>query len=245
MSLKILYKVTSRSRPEWCKRAIQSIIDNEADDNRLILVSLDSDDPTMTTPDIMEWMSEHGCHMVFGTSKNKIHAINRDIDKVSDFYNWDILVNVSDDQVFTMKGFDDVIRKQYKQEFSKGVAHAFGHKDAHVTGGFFLDLDLVAHFPDGNRKDLMTMSIIGRDYYNRDKYIYHSDYITECCDDEAQEVAKIRGCYKFVDIQIFDHLHVAYGKAENDLNYQLNLQHGKRMQDRETLYRRRAINFGL
>jgi len=228
MSLKILYKVTSRSRPEWCKRAIQSILDNEASPVRLILVSADYDDPTMTSPDFLEWCSERPIHLCYGRSKNKIDAINRDVNKISEFYKWDILVNVSDDQVFIKKGFDKVIREEYSKEcFVKN----------------YNALDWVLHFPDGNRSDLMTMSIIGRAYYERDRYIYWHEYITECCDDEAQEVAKLRGCYKFVDIQIFDHLHVAYGKAPMDRSYELNLSHEKRIKDRETLERRRANNF--
>ena len=89
------------------------------------------------------------------------------------------------------------------------------------------------------------MSVIGRDYFNRDGYIYYPEYITECCDDEAQEVAKLRGCYKFVDIEIFNHLHPAYNKAEWDRNYADNLTLDKQSHDRDLLAKRRAINFGL
>ena len=210
MSLKILYKLTTRSRPEWCKRAIKSILDNEVDDNRLILVSLDSDDPTMTTPEIMEWLSENGCHICYGRSKNKIDAINRDVDKVSEFYDWDILVNVSDDQVFIDKGFDNIIRDEITIDIPQN--EMFSLKSTNQ----------VLHFPDGNRSDLMTMSIIGRHYYERDGYIYHPTYISVYCDDEAQEVAKQRGCYKFVDKNIFQHLHPAYGTAIFDEQYAKN-----------------------
>jgi len=83
------------------------------------------------------------------------------------------------------KGFDNIIREE-----------------------FYKNLDQFVHFPDGFTADrLATMSIMGREYYNRFKYIYHPDYISLWCDNEAMEVAKMLGCYTYVDKNIFQHLH--------------------------------------
>lgn len=214
----ILFKLTTRSRPERAKEVIDSIRNNVDSDRYLILVSVDKNDDTAKILDF--YVQEYSnVLMVYGESKNKIDAINRDIQ----YFGWDILVNVSDDTVFIQKGFDTVIRKAFIDHFP--------------------DYDGVVHFPDGNRKDLLTMSIIGFKYYMRDKYIYHPDYVSLWCDNEAMDVAKIRGKYIFIDNQIFEHKHWAYGKAICDNQYAI--QNGYFNQDKITYEQRRANNFGL
>ena len=53
----------------------------------------------------------------------------------------------------------------------------------------FPDTDGVLWFFDGWRKDLNTLCIIGRKYYERFGYIYHPDYKSFWCDAEFTEVA--------------------------------------------------------
>lgn len=154
--------------------------------------------------------------IVEGKSKNKIDAINRDFEFIK---NWDILVNMSDDMTFIEQGFDDIIRAAFTEK------------------------DLFIHFPDGNRKDLATMSIMDRTYYERFNYVYHPDYISLYCDNEAQEVAQALGRYKYVDKTIFNHLHPAYGKGVFDSQYARTESYNG--QDRETYLRRKQINFEL
>ena len=175
--MKILYKFTTRSRPELFKRGMESIIDNSSSDNYHILVSVDDDDESMR-----QEFNYPNTTIVSGKSKNKIDAINRDIDKFGG--DWDILVNMSDDMVFTKKGFDDVIRESFNvlPDYSEVIV---------------ADFNLCIHFPDGNRNDLITMAIMGREYYERFNYIYHPDYISLWCDNEMTDVAKILGCYKY------------------------------------------------
>ena len=214
----LLFKATSRSRPKRLKKTIDSIVSNLSGQvDYFIQISLDEDDSELA--EYFKLISPTH-EKIIGTSKNKIDAINRDMDLVEQW--WDILINVSDDQVFI------------KQNFDLDILEAFVHNN-----------DLFVHFPDGNRDDLATMSIMGRDYYMRDKYIYNPQYVTECCDDEAQEVAKIRGCYKFVNKHIFNHEHPAYSKSNWDSNYAMNMTLEKQSQDRATLHSRRLINFGL
>ena len=146
----------------------------------------------------------------FGVSKSKVDAINRDVPR----YGWDILVNVSDDQIFTRKGFDQVIAE-------------------HCGPNTFL------HLPDGHVNELLpTMSIMGRDYYNRFGYIYHPDYVSLWCDNEAMDVAKALGCHKYVDEHIFVHEHPAWTGERPDSQ----LEHTQSFYRRdERVYKKRKI----
>ena len=194
---------------------MDSIINNCTSENYQILVSYDEDDATM---DGIEELYKGNSKVVFckGTSTSKINAINRDLNVIND---WDILVNMSDDMIFTQNGFDAFIR------------------------GGFDDLDQCLHFPDGNTKNLITMSILGRRYFERFGYIYHPDYVSLFCDNEQMEVAQMLGCYKYIEKDIFNHLHPSYGKAANDEQY--NHTESFWGQDEATFLRRKAINFGL
>lgn len=225
--MKILFKYTTRSRRSKFLRGIDSIINNLADkENYHIYTTFDVDDDKMRPlPEIK------GNHTyIAGTSKSKVDAINRDMDFINSQYDWDLLVNMSDDVVFIEKGFDNIIRNQF-------ISYDYDGEGETSTR----NLDQVIHFPDGNRSDLLTVSIIGREYYNRDNYIYNPEYKSLYCDNEAMEVAKIRGCYKYVDKVIFNHLHPAYSKGVFDAQY----QHTESFSgvDCETYLRRKANGF--
>ena len=224
MSLKILFKFTTRSRRSNFLRGIDSIIDNLADkENYRIYTTFDVDDDKMRPlPEIK------GNHTyIAGTSKSKIDAINRDMDFINSQYDWDILVNMSDDMVFIQKGFDDIIRKEF-------------------TDGSITNLDQYIHFNDGNQKaNVSTMHIVGRDYYNRDNYIYNPEYKSLWCDVENDMVAKLRGCYKYVgdNIRLFSHLHPAFNLAPNDEQYMKTEHRDMWIADEQTFNRRKQNNF--
>ena len=216
--MKLFFKCTSRGRPEKMKRAIDSIVNLVSSEcDYFIQVSVDDDDYYL--PRYYELIGAWH-EIITGSSKNKIDAINRDLDLVDQW--WDILINVSDDQVFIKKDFD------------LDILHAFVH-----------NTDLFVHFPDGNQGDLATMSIIGRKYFERDGYIYNPEYKSVYCDNEAQDVAKLRGCYKFVNLHILNHLHPAWGKAEIDEQYKRTEAQSVYFEDRETYVNRAAKNFYL
>ena len=190
--MKILFKLATRSRPQKALKAINNIINNCNSNNYLILVSIDKDDETMKGFD----HPHEKVFLVEGYSKNKIDAINRDIDLLE---GWDILINTSDDMVFEVRGFDNIIRQDF-------------------TGNY----DQVLHYSDGNQRgNLMTMSIMGSEYYKRFNYIYHPDYKSLWCDAEATEVAHLLGKYKYmVDLKVlFTHRHPAWGLSEYDEQY--------------------------
>jgi len=182
---KILYKLTSRSRPQRCADTIASIVGSSSTDKEYgIVLSIDEDDESMKNFDYPFYADRLA--IISGVSRNKIDAINRDMDSIP--FEWDILVNVSDDMILE-KGFDNVVRKAFDE-----------------TG----TLDLFLHLPDGYANErLATMSIMGKDYYNRFGYIYHPSYESVYCDNEAMDVAKILGKYKYVDAHVFKHVHPA------------------------------------
>lgn len=210
----ILYKLTSRSRPAKMYKAYRSVLDNSVLDWQMV-VSVDSDDLVTLNSDEfkqMQWDKRVSIHT--GTSKNKIDAINRDVPQSG----WDILVNLSDDQVFTVKSFDTIIAQCGSDEF--------------------------LHLPDGYVNErLTTMSIMGYDYYKRFNYIYHPDYASLWCDNEAQDEAIRLGCYKYVNEHIFTHEHPAWTGEKPDA--QLIKTQNYYRQDERTYRKRKALNFPL
>ncbi|HRH53313.1 MAG TPA: hypothetical protein PLN38_08320 [Chitinophagales bacterium] len=212
---KILFKYTTRSRPDWFVRGMQSIIENVNSSNYVILVTLDDDDAE-TIAVSKRYLGNPNVKIVAGQSTDKINAINRDMEQVED---WDILVNFSDDMIFTQLHFDDYIRM------------------------CFDDLGECLHFPDGNTTAIITMSVLGREFYDRFGYIYNPEYLSFFCDNEQTEAAKLLGVYKFVDKSIFLHLHPAYAKATSDalyMNCNKDWAH-----DEEVYNRRKQYNFYL
>lgn len=218
--MKILFKYTSRSRRSNFLRGYDSILNKIANrEDYHILISVDKDDQSMFPLPVLDG----NYTFVVGNSKNKIDAINRDLNEFD--YDWDILINMSDDMIFTKKGFDDIIRAEFYNDFNQYL-----------------------HFNDGNQKcNVCTMHIVGRNYYDRFKYIYHPDYISLWCDVENDIVAKQLGCYKYMgdNVQLFRHLHPAWGLARQD---ELSIKTEDRalwVADEITFNKRKRINFGL
>ena len=230
--MRILFKYASRSRPELFERGLKSIIDNCESDDYKILISIDNigdnkDERLDEYNEVINRNHHPSLIVLKGESKNKIDAINRDVEFVGD---WDILVNMSDDMVFIKKGFDNIIREQCKI-------------DLHNTGCTIPDYSLCLHFPDGNRNDLITMAILGRGFYDRFGYIYHPSYKSLYCDNEMTEVSRQLDCYKYVDEQIVRHLHCAYDSKLWDNQYVKTESYMD--EDRQTFLLREQTNFDL
>ena len=228
--MRIVFKYTTRSRRSNFLRGIDSIINNLS--NKVdyhIFTSIDTDDDSMIPlPEIK------GNHTyIAGKSQSKIHAINRDMEYINGQYEWDILITMSDDMIFTVKGFDDIIRKAFIDD---------------IFLDFSCRLDQYIHFNDGNQKDnVCTMHIVGRDYYDRFNYIYNPDYISLWCDVENDIVAKQLGCYKYMGdhVQIFKHLHPAWGLAPQDALSIKTEDRALWVADEITFNKRKLTNFGI
>ena len=223
-AMKILYQFASRSRPQNFFTGMDSIVKNSISTDYRIHVVADWDDHSMNDSATIARLKEYpNTEMCLGKSKNKIHAINR-LPHIKE----QIIVNMSDDMVFTHNGFDEIIRQGFKD--------------------YFPFLDGVLHFNDGRQRDnCMTMSIIGIAHFRKDGYIYHPSYESLWCDLEAQDVAKKRGKYHYMgdSLQIFKHLHPSFGDAPMDKQYEKTESWEVRSKDEEVYRKRKVNNFPL
>lgn len=203
---RILINYATRGRAYWFKQAINNIMTTIGSLDFQILLKADIDDSEMNNDDIRRFISLNPLIKVcWGQSESKVHAINRDMDKADP---WDIVVVMSDDMLFIKAGWDVVMLHLIKE--------IWGYS-----------LDFFAHFNDGYAKDaLATMSILGRDYYKRDGYIYHPDYKSFSCDAEAYYVSVMRMRHHYFEDRLFTHQHPAnHHMMKNDATYQANSLH--------------------
>lgn len=218
--MKILYKFPSRSRPAKLFACLDNIQRLSTHDNYQIAITADLDDASMMNPEVRDNINAYkNVELLYGTSLNKVDAINRDLPFYTD---WDILINMSDDMQFIQHGFDSTIVNDF------------------TTHG----LDTLMHYPDqAAGKALITMAIMGREYFNRDGYIYNPEYKSLFCDNEQHMVAQLRGCYQFKRTRLFNHMHPAWGLAPvDDL-----MRHTESFyaEDKATFERRKSLNFGI
>lgn len=213
--MKISYSFASRSRPDKFFAALDNIRQMSANSNYEVIAKLDMDDLSMDNHEVKQRLKDYPEVIVkWGLSENKIHAINRDND-----FTGEIIMCHSDDMVFIKKGFDDIIRRE-------------------IEKGFYL------HFPDGYANErLCTYSIMHVDYYKRFGYIYHPEYKSVWCDNEQMDVAKKLYRYKYVNEQIFEHVHPSAGKAKKDEQYKTTEKFYQI--DKATYLKRKANNFDI
>jgi hypothetical protein len=218
--MRILIKFASRSRREKFFACLDNIRDTIGVEDYTIFCSLDVDDSVMNTHEVCKRIDATKNVMYhYWFSESKVDAINRDMDYTG---HWDILLNHSDDFWFI------------KQGWGKDILEAFEGYSGLV------------HFPDQYAgKRLCTYSMMSRDYYLSQGFIYYPGYKNVYCDLDQQDVAKILGKYKFVDKNIFEHRHHYAGfgpkdelfiKTEDPVNY---------AKDRETYFNRIKNDFGL
>lgn len=224
MDYKILYKFPSRSRPEKFFKAIDNISSLSFSNNYLIQATLDLDDESMNNAEVRAKLSMYSKVIPeWGYSKGKIDAVNRAMDFIP---TWDISVLMSDDMVFVRSSFDEVIRDAFRKNFN--------------------DLDGLAHFPDGILADrLITLSIMGRKFYDRFGYIYYPGYWSVYADQEQHQVAMILGKHKYFPTDIVRHVHPAWNLAPLDELYRRNEEPTAYKKDGYLFLSRREINFGL
>lgn len=221
--MKILFKFVSRSRPERFFKTLDNLHLMVTDsDNYLVACTLDEDDYTMNNTEVRTRINSYPhTTAMWGLSHSKIHAFNRDLEDISGF---DILVAVSDDMIFTVFGFDNLIREWFRI-------------NAPDTDGLFHALDNDAKIA------VPVLYIAGRKYYERDLWIYNPLYWSVFADNESMEVAKLRNKYYYTGIQILNHLNPAYGHLPRD--EQFDRQQNMWGHDEMIFNRRRANNFGF
>lgn len=232
----ILYKFTTRSRPEKFFRCLANIQQYAEHLNYVILCSFDEDDATMNNDSVKERLAamsvvDNRIVWFYGKSRNKIDAVNRDMDKAPA---WDVLINMSDDMRFLVAGFDKIILNDLYEKFPDGdgtVTYYDGGKETRIS----------------ENEALMTMPIMGRKYFNRFGYIYFPGYDNVWCDNEMMEVAKLLGKYFFSPktVIVHEHPHNSKEYGEYDDQYRKTEDAHEFHKDRRMFEARQAQGFYL
>lgn len=222
--MRILYKFPSRGRSKKFFAALDNIHSLSTHDDWGVLATLDEDDPEMYNKGVIQRLSwYYRVNPAFGKSTSKIHACNKDMELAGD---WDIVVLMSDDQEFLVKGFDSLIVEHMKKYFPDG--------------------DGVLHYPDTHgRWELSVLSIMGRKYYDRFNYLYFPGYESMWADNEYTDVAKILNCWRFIPMRIYEHKHHIWGYCMADALNVRNDNTALYVKDNQLYCQRKAHNFGI
>jgi len=201
---KILVKFPTRSREKRFKEVFEKLIEYRGDKiNTYFMLNLDTDDEIMNNENMFSYINSFNLNdkidIFIGRSKNKIHAVNRDLDKYSK--PWDIVVLISDDMTPIKENYDDIIRQAMYDSFP--------------------DTDGIVFFPDGFT-EMNTLPIIGKKYYDRFDYIYHPDYFSFFCDNHLHIVADLLGKHKRINEVLFRHDHPLWTGEGYDKLYEKN-----------------------
>lgn len=218
--MRIIIKYATRGRASKFHECIKNIQNTIGTDNYLIVVSIDRDDKEMM--DMIVAINKMDRVIAYsGPPQGKIAAINRDLNHVHE--DWDLLINFSDDMRFVTYGWDGIMISHIKSVWGES-------------------LDFFAHFNDGYvGEKLPTMTIMGREYYERFYYVYAPCYRSVSCDAEAWYVARLLGKHHYFPDVLFTHDHYVNIKGKPDATYTRNNKY--EAQDTETYFKRLNKNF--
>jgi len=188
---KILIKFPVRERVEKFFKTLEAYYKMCSDEEYIqFMINLDVDDLSMNNAQVLGRLNKYkNLRVCLSDNKNKIEAINANFQEMSKM-DFDIILLASDDMIPIVKGYDKIISDEMENNFP--------------------DNDGVLWFFDGHKKDLNTLSILGRRYFERFGYIYHPSYSSLCCDNEFMEVSKVLKKQVFIDKCIIEHKHPDY-----------------------------------
>ena len=220
--LKLLIKFPTRSRPDKFFSVLDRYYHLMQSDNYEFIVSCDIDDVTMNNDQVKERLNSYqNLRYYFSDNKSKIEAVNNDISDV----NFDILLLASDDMLPVVHGYDTIIKNVYRS-----------YRDGKC--------DFVLWLDDGFQgKNLNTLSILGKKFYDEFGYIYHPDYKSLFCDTEFTHVICQTGKYVYLNKVLIKHVQYSIISEEPDELYIVNNKFYE--QDLATFNKRRAKNFDL
>lgn len=226
---KILVKYASRGRRQRFFDGLDNIFEfAEFPDRLLVMVTLDLDDLEMNNYEVKEKLSTYkNIHVIYGVSKNKIHACNRDLDKIPD--NWKdyhIIANFSDDMKWTIPKWDTYIRVDFNS-VSPDFSHYMAYLDPDTHGA------------------LSTLYIAGRNFFDRFNHIYNPVYVSLFADNEVEDIAKMIGKYHYTGYSIYHHKNPAYYPDEIKDSMFLTQQQVGWDIDMKTYYERKTRNFDI
>lgn len=223
---KLLIKFPIRERKEKFLSTLDkycSLLEDK--ENTFFLITIDEDDEVMNNDELLDYLEDKydNIEIFIGNSKSKIEAVNADIKDTE--WIWDIVILASDDMIPQVKGYDNIIRDNMEK--------------------YYTDTDGVLWFFDGNRKDLNTLCILGRKYYDRFGYIYHPGYKSFYCDDEFTQVANRLKKQTFINQCIIKHEHpdIPQYRDKMDELYKVNSKFYPH--DAKFFQLRKKNNFGM
>lgn len=198
-SPRILIKIPTRERPDkffYCLNLFYAKLSYKYDTT--FLVSCDCNDMSMNNLKVQKRLSLYpSLRVVWGKSKSKIDAYNRDMDFFQDY---DILIVVADDMIPILDDYDDIIVKEMLE--------------------WFPNFDGVLKFDDGCTKSILnTIPIMGMNFYKNFEYIYHPEYKSFFCDLEMTLVSKLLNKEVVIDKIIIKHENPALGNTPADSLY--------------------------
>jgi hypothetical protein len=220
--MKLLIKFPTRNRKEQFFSTFRKYQEYLSEDTTMFLITIDEDDLTMNNQEVINELTSYtNVEVTIGKSESKVHAINRDININS---NWDIILLASDDMIPQIKGFDKIINSLMKTTYP--------------------DTDGILFFNDGFKgKELNTLCILGKKYYERFGYIYHPDYKSTWCDNEFMMVGDVLKKQTYFPMVIIKHEHPDWGYGQMDEIHVKN--HNNLNYDRDLFYQRKSKNFDI
>lgn len=220
--MKLLIKFPTRNRKEQFFSTFRKYQEYLSEDTTIFSITIDEDDLTMNNQEVINELTSYtNVEVTIGKSESKVHAINRDINTNS---NWDIILLASDDMIPQIKGFDKIINSLMKTTYP--------------------DTDGILFFNDGFKgKELNTLCILGKKYYERFGYIYHPDYKSTWCDNEFMMVGDVLKKQTYFPMVIIKHEHPDWGYGQMDEIHVKN--HNNLNYDRDLFYQRKSKNFDI
>jgi len=182
--MRILFKYATRSRSIWFQKTITQYKRKlSGKHSYTFVISCNTNDRKMNNRRMIKFMKSYQLEFYFGPHKNKIEAINADMEG-RDF---DILVVISDDMIPKVRGFDDII----VQDMQK----------------YFPNLDGALHYNDLSHcgAKVISLSIIGKKLYDRFGYIYWPEYISLWCDNEFTDIVRRLNKVQWLDKCVIKH----------------------------------------
>lgn len=181
--LKLLIKFPTRSRPDKFFCVLDRYYTLQATKNVEYVISCDIDDFSMNNEDVHRKLSLYeNLSLNYNLNKSKVQACNADLKNK----NFDIVLLASDDMEPQVFGYDAIIKNSMET--------------------YFPDTDGVLWFNDGFQgKNLNTLSILGKKYYDRFGYIYNPEYKSLYCDQEFTQVSVYLKKVIYLDTCIIKH----------------------------------------
>jgi len=220
--MRLLIKYPSRQRPDQFVKTLNtyaSMVDRP--DLCEIIVSADTSDISMHRRVVTEAIERCPvkCSIHYGHSRCKVEAINADMEMAEP---WDIVLLASDDMIPQVQGYDNAIQLSMQENYPD-------------TGGGLW-------WYDGRQKDINTIQCLGRKEYGRLGYLYHPDYKSLWCDNEATDVGRRDNTLRFIDRCIIRNESPDWGgNQKRDPLYRRN--NSFYHIDQKTYERRKALNF--